>query len=104
MHNGIDLLSEMGAGVYASRNGKARVADQKNGMGIYVVLYHENNVNTTYGHLLKAEVKNGDFVRQGQLIGRVGKTGNANHPSMQAHLHFEIRKDGLPQDPMEYLE
>lgn len=104
VHNGIDLLSEIGTQVFACRSGRVRVAEQKDGMGKYIILYHQGNINTTYGHLSTVEVRNGDFVRQGELIGRVGKTGNANHPDMQPHLHFEVRKDGTPQDPMEYLE
>ncbi len=104
VHNGIDLLSEIGTPVFACRSGRARVAEQKDGMGNYVILYHQGDFNTTYGHLSAVGVRNGVFVRQGEFIGRVGKTGNANHPDIQSHLHFEIRKDGIPQDPMEYLE
>jgi murein DD-endopeptidase MepM/ murein hydrolase activator NlpD len=42
-------------------------------------------------------------LRQGQVIGKVGKTGNAAHPAIQPHLHFEVRKNGAPQDPFDFL-
>lgn len=104
MHRGIDLLAEVGAPVFASRAGRVFVANQPKGMGRYVVISHSDNLTTLYGHLSSVLVNSGDFVRQGQLIGKVGKTGNADHPGIQPHLHFEIKKDGLLQDPLEYLE
>jgi len=61
-------------------------------------------MSTLYGHLARIDVADGCFVRQGQAVGRVGKTGNADHPDMQAHLHFEVKKDEVYLDPLEYLE
>lgn len=104
MHNGIDLLADAGTPVYACRSGYARVLEQKNGMGNYIMLQHSGNIATLYGHLSVFEIKDGDFVKQGQLIGKTGKTGNSNHAGIQPHLHFEVRKNGVLQDPMEYLE
>ena len=57
---------------------------------------------TVYGHLLYFFVRRDDYVRQGQVIGRVGKTGNARAIDMLPHLHFEVRENGVPQDPLEY--
>jgi len=104
MHNGIDLLAKMDTPVMAARCGKASVLEQKNGMGNYVIIRHTYDLSTLYGHLSKVEAKDGSWVRQGEVIGRVGKTGNANHPDMQSHLHFEVRKDNIIENPMDYLE
>jgi len=104
IHQGIDLFGAIGTPVMASLSGKVVVASQNRGMGNYIILKHLGNLVTIYGHLSNIYVKQGALVRQGQLIGEVGKTGNANLRSILPHLHFEIRKNGTPQDPLEYLE
>jgi len=73
-------------------------------MGNYVVIRHSLNLVSIYGHLSQIFVTKNQFVRQGGIIGSVGKTGNARHPGIQPHLHFEIKKNGIPQDPLEYLK
>ncbi len=103
LHQGVDLLAEVGTPVLAARSGNVISAKQNNGMGKYVIIKHSGNLNSIYGHLSKIYVTNGEFVRQGQIIGLVGKTGNANSRGIQPHLHFEIRKDGVPVDPLGYL-
>ena len=102
-HAGIDLLADAGTPVRASRSGKVRAAAQSKGMGNYIIIQDAGGFKTVYGHLHEIFVKNRHWVRQGQVIGTVGKTGNANKATMQAHLHFEIRKGKVPQDPLEYL-
>ena len=110
MHQGIDLAADIGTPVYAARSGRviiSRIIKDKNtrrGSGNYVVLRHAGNFSTAYAHLSKVYVSENDFVRQGEIIGRVGKTGNANYKDMLPHLHFEIRINGTPRDPSEYLE
>jgi len=104
IHEGIDLLAEIGSPVLACRSGRVIAAGKTRGMGNYIIIRHPGNIVTIYGHLSQIFVKRNVFVRQGQVIGRVGKTGNANYPDIQPHLHFEIRKDGIPQDPLEYLQ
>lgn len=104
IHRGIDLFSAIGTPVFAARSGIATVArEEKMGMGKYVVIKHAQNITTLYGHLSDIYVSRGQFVRQGELIGRVGKTGNARSPAIQPHLHFEVREKGIHQDPLEYL-
>jgi len=100
-HRGIDLYAEIGTPVLAARSGRVAVArNEKRGMGNYVVIKHAPHLISLYGHLSKIYVKKNQFVRQGAVIGLVGKTGNANSRYMQPHLHFEIRENGIPQDPL----
>lgn len=104
MHEGIDLFAQAGTPVLAARSGKVIAATGNNGMGNYVIIRHADNIATIYGHLSRIYVGKGQFVRQGQIIGAVGKTGNANYRDIQPHLHFEVRKNSFPQDPLDYLE
>ena len=103
-HNGIDLQAKIGEPVYAVRGGKVVEARFHRGMGNYVELSHPSGHTTIYGHLSKISAQEGRVVRQGDKIGEVGKTGNANHRSIIPHLHFEIRRGNAPLDPMEFLE
>ena len=105
MHRGLDLFAPVGSPVFASRSGMVVVTrDEKRGMGKYVVIRHPGKLTTLYGHLSEIYVHRYEFVRQGALIGRVGKTGNARSSAIQPHLHFEVRKNSLPQDPLDYLQ
>jgi len=103
-HEGIDLFAAVGTPVLASRAGQVIAAKQNQGMGKYVIIRHRGNVITIYGHLSRIYVPRGKFIRQGEVIAAVGKSGNANYRNIQPHLHFEVRKDGIPQNPLEYLE
>ena len=104
LHQGVDLLADIGEPVLAPRSGWVTAAKGSKGMGNFIVIRHSASIATIYGHLSRIDVKKGDFVRQGQVIGAVGKTGNARGRIIEAHLHFEVRKGGVPQDPLEYLE
>lgn len=104
MHQGLDLWADIGTPVLASRSGRVIAAKQNRGMGSFVIIRHPYNITTIYGHLSKIEVEANQFVRQGQIVGRVGKTGNANFSEIQPHLHFEVRKNNIPQDPLGYLK
>jgi len=103
-HEGIDLFAEIGSPVLACRSGIIIAARKNRGMGNFIIIRHPGNIITIYGHLSKMYVHRNGFVRQGEVIGSVGKTGNANYADIQPHLHFEVRKNGVPQDPLEYLE
>jgi murein DD-endopeptidase MepM/ murein hydrolase activator NlpD len=104
IHEGIDLFAEINSPVLAARSGIVIAASKSRGMGNYVIIRHFGNIITIYGHLSQIYVHRYEFIRQGEVIGRVGKTGNANYPDIQPHLHFEVRKNGIPQDPLEYLQ
>ena len=103
IHKGLDLLADVGVVVHAAKSGKVISATQNKGMGKYIIIKHRDNIITIYGHLSNIFVFKNDYVRQGQVIGSVGKTGNAKAVDMLAHLHFEIRKNGIPLDPLKYL-
>lgn len=103
-HQGIDLFAQIGTPVFASRFGIVIEATNDHGMGNFIKLRHFDNIITLYGHLSKIYVRRYQLVRQGQIIGLVGKTGNANHYDIQPHLHFEVRKKDIPQDPLRYLK
>lgn len=103
-HNGIDLRAKIGTPVYAARSGRVSEARFHNGLGNYVELAHRGGYTTIYAHLSKIDVKEGRFVRQGEKIGEVGKSGNANYRGIIPHLHLEVRRQGEPLDPMQFLE
>jgi murein DD-endopeptidase MepM/ murein hydrolase activator NlpD len=103
-HKGVDLLAQVGTPVFACRSGIVLAARQNNGMGKFIIIKHDYDTNTLYGHLSAIYVKENQSVRQGEIIGAVGKTGNANYKDMLPHLHLEVRKNGVHQNPLEYLE
>ena len=75
-----------------------------NGYGVLVIIDHPGGWETRYGHLFKtAVIKRSQWVRQGDMIGLVGKTGNANTRGIIPHLHFEIRYRGKCIDPAKEL-
>ena len=103
IHKGVDLFADVGTAVYAAKSGRVISATQNRGMGKYIIIKHRDNIITIYGHLSNIFVRKNDYLRQGQAIGSVGKTGNARAAGMLPHLHFEIRKNGVPFDPLEYI-
>jgi len=98
-HQGIDLLAETGTPVLSSKSGRILYAGTENGYGNYVVILHPDGFSTCYAHLSQLSVVTGDWVEQGSVIGRSGKTGNAAKTKILPHLHFEIRYAGQPLDP-----
>lgn len=100
-HNGIDIASETGTPVKAAAGGKVVFAgDEPKTYGTMVVLEHTGGWHSAYGHLSAASVKVGQPVAAGDVVGKVGQTGLANQPA----LHFEIRKDNFPVDPVGRIE
>lgn len=98
MHTGVDLASKTGTPIYASGDGVVEKAQWVSGYGKYVELKHVNGFETGYGHMSRIAdgMKPGAKVRQGQIIGYVGSTGNSTGP----HLHFEIKVNGRFVDPL----
>lgn len=98
-HSGIDIEAMVGTEVFASKSGIAFCGNVPTGYGKYVMIYHPDGSQTMYAHLSNQCVSSPKTVRQGELIGYAGNTGNAAHRGIKPHIHFEIRKDGVPQDP-----
>lgn len=100
MHSGIDIAAEMGTTVLAPAEGHVISAGWNDGgYGNMIILGHGGAMSTLYGHLSQIFIGVDQEVRKGQAIGAVGSTGNSTGP----HLHFEVRMDGRPVDPMSYL-
>ena len=99
-HEGIDLAASAGTPVRVTADGKVLVAEKEGRYGRTVVVDHGGGYRTRYAHLKKIETKRGKRVVRGELIGRVGKSGNASG----AHLHYEVIKNGAPVNPRGFLE
>ena len=95
-HNGTDFAATTGTPARTIGDGVVEFAGVQNGFGNVVFVKHRNNMETVYAHLSKINVQVGQAVTQGQTIGLVGATGWATGP----HLHFEVRINGVQQDPM----
>ncbi|MGB9856672.1 MAG: murein hydrolase activator EnvC family protein [Dictyoglomaceae bacterium] len=100
MHTGIDISADYGTPVRAVAPGKVIYADWYGGYGKLVILDHGGEITTLYAHLSRIVVELGEQVSEGQVIGYVGSTGLSTGP----HLHFEVRVDGRPQDPLPWLK
>ena len=98
-HRAIDLNRLNGWGIYAAAPGVAHIKSSRYGYGNQIDISHGNGIVTRYGHLSQFKIKDGEYVQQGQLIGIMGSTGRSTGP----HLHFEIRVNDVPQNPLNYL-
>jgi len=99
MHTGVDLRGEIGEPVHATADGKVTIAGWEGGYGRMVQIDHGNGLATRYGHLSEIDVKVGQKVHVGQVIGEIGSTGRSTGP----HLHYETRINGEPVDPQKFL-
>ncbi len=98
-HAGIDMAAPAGTGVYAAAPGVARVAENPAGYGLYVIVEHGGAVATLYGHLQSTPLSGERAVAAGEEVGRIGSSGLSTGP----HLHFEVRRQGRPVDPVPWL-
>jgi murein DD-endopeptidase MepM/ murein hydrolase activator NlpD len=98
-HPGIDFKGSVGDQVKCTASGKVVFAGWYGGYGNCVRIQHANNLETLYGHLSKITVKEGQNVSVGDVVGAVGSTGH----STGAHLHYEVRKNGKPINPVNFL-
>lgn len=97
-HNGIDISSPVRE-VVATATGIIKETCYDNGLGYFVIIDHQNSYQTTYGHLSKILVQEGQQINILENIGMVGSTG----ASTGNHIHYEVRKNGILVNPIEYL-
>jgi len=99
MHTGIDIGAPWGASVLAAESGVVLHSGVLGGYGYAIIIDHGGGVSTLYGHCSSLLVKEGERVAKGQLIAKVGSTGLSTGP----HLHFEVRVNGSPKDPLQWV-
>ena len=99
MHTGIDLGGHVGEPVHATAAGTISIAGRDGGYGNLVEINHGNGLSTRYGHLSEIDVKVGQKVRTGQVIGKIGSTGRSTGP----HLHYETRVNRQAVNPQKFL-
>jgi murein DD-endopeptidase MepM/ murein hydrolase activator NlpD len=98
-HLGIDLATDIGTPVYATADGKVSFVGRDPGLGKMIRINHLSDYTTVYAHLSHVEVKRGEYVKRGEVIGAVGNTGYSTGP----HLHYEVRFQGQPKNPLNYI-
>jgi murein DD-endopeptidase MepM/ murein hydrolase activator NlpD len=98
-HSGIDIATPQGRPIIAPADGVVAKAEWASGYGKVVYISHGYGYSTRYGHLSKINVKAGQRVKRGDVIGLVGSTGRSTGP----HLHYEVRLNGQPMNPMEFI-
>jgi murein DD-endopeptidase MepM/ murein hydrolase activator NlpD len=100
VHDGIDLAAPLGTPVKAAAAGKVLYAGEQKGYGRIVIIEHSAGVVTLYAHNHELRTQTGATVAAGAVIATVGKSGRTSGP----HLHFELRKNGVPVDPLPYFK
>lgn len=99
-HSGLDISAPYGSPVKSSMSGVVqKVGYDEDGYGYYIIVKHYGNTKTLYGHLSKILVREGQKVKRGQIIGKVGNTGMTTGP----HLHFEVIKNGRKVNPRKFI-
>ena len=99
MHNGVDMAGDTGQPVWAAKEGVVIYAGWRGGYGNTIVIQHEGDVATLYAHLHEIDVEVGHWVGGSEVMASMGSTGWSTGP----HLHFEVRRDGVAEDPELYL-
>lgn len=99
MHSGIDFRGPIGTSIYATADGVVVTAQYSGGYGNHVVIDHGYGYETLYAHMSEIEVKAGDRIRRGDLVGALGSTGRSSGP----HLHYEVHRNGQAVNPRYYL-
>lgn len=98
-HQGVDIAVGTGTPIYAAAGGTVETSTYHNSYGNYVIIDHGNGYKTLYAHASSLAVRVGQRVSKGDLIARVGSTGFSTGP----HLHFEVRRNGNPIDPIQFF-
>src|SRR5690606_12372603 len=97
MHKGLDFAAPTGTPIYAAGDGRITVRGRRGGYGNYIRIRHNNGFDTAYAHMkgFKSGLSVGSRVKQGQVIGYVGTTGQSTGP----HLHYEVLQNGTQVNP-----
>ncbi|HUS12823.1 MAG TPA: M23 family metallopeptidase, partial [Pyrinomonadaceae bacterium] len=98
-HSGQDIDAQTGDSVVAGARGQVAFVGWQSGYGQLIVIDHGGGLTSRYGHLSHIDIAQGQTIERGQLIGRVGSTGRSTGP----HLHYEIRINDEPVNPLQYL-
>ena len=99
MHRGLDIATPRGQVIYAPSDGMVVFAGMEGGYGKVLVIDHGYGVKTRYGHLSEIFVKLGNRVKRGARVAAVGNTGRSTGP----HLHYEVRVNGIPENPRKFI-
>jgi murein DD-endopeptidase MepM/ murein hydrolase activator NlpD len=100
MHEGIDIITDVGTNIYAAADGVVRYAGRtRGGYGTVVEISHGYGYSTLYAHVSKTLVRPGQTIRRGDMIAKSGRTGLVSGP----HLHYEVRKSGRKMNPVDYF-
>lgn len=99
MHEGIDIITDIGTPVHASGDGKIAFAGYRGGYGLTIEIDHGFGYRTLYAHLSSISVREGKTVKRGELIAKTGNSGLSSGP----HLHYEISHEGIKQDPSHFF-
>lgn len=99
-HQGIDIAAQYGENIKASASGKVILSAYNGNYGNCIIINHNNGITTLYAHASSLIAKEGQTVKKGDIIAKVGSTGRSTGP----HLHFEVRINGTPEDPVKYLD
>lgn len=100
MHNGIDIGAPYGTAIYSASSGVVSFAGWQDGYGNVIKIDHGSNIETVYAHCSCIYVRKLQKISAGEKVGEVGSTGNSTGP----HVHFEIRVNGSPKDPLIYVK
>ena len=98
-HKGIDISAPEGTPVFAPATGKVIFAGRDGSYGLTIKIVHNSNLITRFAHMQSIDVKVGQEIERGAVIGQVGNTGRSTGP----HLHYEVRLSGVPVDPRHYI-
>lgn len=98
-HKGVDIIIPKGTPVIATADGTVRLSRTMSGYGQLIVIEHVDKINSAYAHLSKMLVKEGDVIKEGDIIGLSGATGRVTTP----HLHYEVRKGETAINPVWFL-
>ena len=98
MHWGMDFSATIGTEIYATGNGVIKLVKYQKGYGKHVVINHGYGYETYYAHMSKFNVRVGQKIKRGEVIGYIGNTGTSTAP----HLHYEVHKNGKKLNPVNY--